>query len=52
MGGDVLEGAECLKSWQRDGMVAATKDFKTIEQMLAAFVRRIWCSVAIATPKY
>jgi len=37
MGDDVLEAVECLKSWQRDGMIAATKeDIKTIEQMLAA----------------
>jgi len=36
MGDDVLEAAKCLKSWQRDGMIAATKEgFKTIEQMLA-----------------
>jgi len=35
MGDDVLEAVECLKSWQRDGMIAATKeDVKTIEQML------------------
>jgi hAT family C-terminal dimerisation region len=37
MGDDVLEAVECLKSWQRDGMIAATKeDVKAIEQMLAA----------------
>jgi hypothetical protein len=37
MGDDVLEAVECLKSWQRDGIIAATKeDVKTIEQMLAA----------------
>jgi len=35
MGDDVLEAVECLKSWQRDGMITATKeDVKTIEQML------------------
>jgi len=29
---DVLEAAGCLKSWQRDGMIAATKeDVETIE---------------------
>jgi len=37
MGNDVLEAVECLKSRQRDGMIAATKeDVKAIEQMLAA----------------
>jgi hypothetical protein len=36
-GDDVLEAVEGLKSWQRDGMIAATKeDVKAIEQMLAA----------------
>jgi len=37
MGDDILEAVECLKSWQRDGMIAATKEeVKTIEGMLAA----------------
>jgi len=37
MGDDVLEAVECLKSWQRDGVIAATKeDAKAIEQMLDA----------------
>jgi len=37
MGDDVLEAVECLKIWQRDGMIVATKeDVKTIEQMLDA----------------
>jgi hypothetical protein len=37
MGDDVLEAVECLKNWQTDGMIAATKeDVKTIKQMLAA----------------
>jgi hypothetical protein len=41
-----------LKSWQRDEMIAATKeDVKIINQMLVPFVRRIWCSVAIAHTK-
>ena len=46
MGDDVLEAAECLKSWQRDGMIAATKeDVKTIEQMLALCEEDlVWCS--------
>jgi len=36
MGDDILEAVKCLKSWQRDGMIAATKeDVKAIEQMLA-----------------
>jgi len=26
MGDDVLEAAECLKSWQRDGVIVATKE--------------------------
>ena len=37
MGDDVLEAVECLKSWQRDEKIAATKeDAKAIEQMLDA----------------
>jgi len=37
MGDDLLEAVECLKSWQRDWMVAGTKeDAKTIRQILAA----------------
>ena len=37
MGDDMLEAVKCLKSWQRDGMIAAMKeDVKAIEQMLAA----------------
>jgi len=37
MGDDAIEALECLKSWQRDGLVAATKkDIKVIEDMLNA----------------
>jgi hypothetical protein len=37
LGDNVLEAVECLRNWQRDGMIAATKeDVKIIEQMLAA----------------
>ena len=37
MENDVLEAVECLKSWQRDGMIAATKEnVKAMEQMLDA----------------
>jgi hypothetical protein len=37
MGDDVFEAVECLKSRQRDGMIAATKeDVKAIEPMLDA----------------
>ena len=37
MGDDALEALECLKSWQRDGLVAATReDIKEMEEMLAA----------------
>jgi len=41
IGDDVLEAVECLKSWQRDGMIMATKeDVKAIEQMLAALCEK------------
>jgi hypothetical protein len=34
MGDDAIEALECLKSWQRDGLIAATKqDIKVIEDM-------------------
>jgi len=37
MGDDAIEALECLKSWQRDGLIAATKqDIKVIEDMLNA----------------
>jgi len=37
MGDDAHKALECLKSWQRDEMIAATKeDSKAIEQMLDA----------------
>jgi len=37
MGEDVHEALECLRSWQRDEMIAARKeDSKAIEQMLDA----------------
>ena len=37
MGDDSLEALECLKSWQRDGLVAATReDIKAMDEMLAA----------------
>jgi hypothetical protein len=37
MGDDAVEAVECLKSWQRDGLIAATRDeIKAIEVMLNA----------------
>ena len=37
MGDDAIAALECLKSWQRDGLIAATKqDIKVIEDMLNA----------------
>jgi hypothetical protein len=37
MGDDALEALECLKSWQRDGLIAGTwKDLKAVEEMLHA----------------
>jgi hypothetical protein len=37
MGDDAIEALECLKSWQRDGLIAATKqDIRVIEDMLNA----------------
>jgi len=37
MGDDAIEALECLKNWQRDRLVAATKqDIKVIEDMLNA----------------
>jgi hypothetical protein len=37
MGDDAIEALECLKSWQRDGLIAATKhDIKDVEDMLNA----------------
>jgi hypothetical protein len=37
MGDDSIEALECLKSWQRDGLIAATKqDIKDVEDMLNA----------------
>jgi len=50
--GDVLEAVECLKSWQKDGMIAATQeDIKPLSRCWPPFVRRIWCNVAIAHTK-
>jgi len=37
MGDDAVEAVECLKSWQRDGLIAATRDdIMAIEEMLNA----------------
>jgi hypothetical protein len=37
MGDDALEALECLKSWQRDGLIAVTrKDINAVEEMLHA----------------
>ena len=37
MGDDAIEAFECLKSWQRDSLIAAAKqDIKVIEDMLNA----------------
>jgi hypothetical protein len=37
MGDDALEALECLKSWQRDGLIAVTrKDIKAVEEILHA----------------
>jgi hypothetical protein len=34
---DAIEALECLKSWQRDGLIAASReDIKVIEDMLNA----------------
>ena len=35
MGDDALEALECLQSWQRDGLIAGTRDdIKAVEEML------------------
>ena len=35
--GDDVEAGECLKSWQRDGLIAATRDdIRAVEEMLNA----------------
>jgi len=40
MGDDAIEALECFKSWQRDGLIAATKqDIKVIEDMLNALCK-------------
>jgi hypothetical protein len=37
MGDDAVEALECLKSWQRDGLIAASRlDIKAMEDMLNA----------------
>ena len=37
MGDDALEALECLRSWQRDGLIAGTReDIKAVEEMLHA----------------
>jgi hypothetical protein len=37
MGDDAIEALECLKSWQRDGLIAASReDIKVIEDMFNA----------------
>ena len=37
MGDDALEALECLRSWQRDGLIAGTReDIKAAEEMLRA----------------
>jgi len=37
MGDDALEALECLQSWQRDGLIAGTRDdIKAVEEMLHA----------------
>ena len=37
MGDDAVEALECLKSWQRDGLIAASRlDIKAMEEMLHA----------------
>jgi hypothetical protein len=37
MGDDAVEALECLKSWQRDGLIAASRlDIKALEDMLYA----------------
>jgi hypothetical protein len=37
MGDDALEALECLKSWQRDRLIAVTrKGIKAVEEMLHA----------------
>ena len=37
MGDDAVEAVECLKRWQRDGLIAATRDdIRAVEEMLNA----------------
>jgi len=37
MGDDAVEAVKCLKSWQRDGLIAATRDdIRAVEEMLNA----------------
>jgi hypothetical protein len=37
LGDDAINALECLKSWQRDGVIPATKeDIKEMEEMLCA----------------
>jgi hypothetical protein len=34
MGDDAVEAAECMNSWQRDGLIAATRDdIRAVDEM-------------------